>query len=326
LLEPYSNEQLRVALEVIQSGRREATAPADEATEGASELELRQSEFQVLRSSRKEEGLVTRTVAPREYGEDVARYFGRVSLVERLRETRVFTGFTRVFAENGIGQEALKAMLWRDTPPRRSAWLPAYVVYGEGIYLELSEDALSWWERQESVMARVAPLARRYTNVRTARRLRERRITPRFVVLHTLAHVLISRLIFECGYSSASLRERLYISDDDPKMAALLIYTAAGDSDGTMGGLVRMGKPGFLEPVLRRALNEARWCAADPVCIEIGDRGGQGPDSCNLAACHNCALVPETACEEFNRFLDRGLLIGTIAEPDIGFFSAGRRV
>ena len=54
--------------------------------------------------------------------------------------------------------------------------------------------------------------------------------------------------------------------------------------------------------------------------MEIGSTTGQGPDSCNLAACHSCGLVPETACEEFNRFLDRGMLVGTIEQPEIGFF------
>ena len=50
--------------------------------------------------------------------------------------------------------------------------------------------------------------------------------------------------------------------------------------------------------------------------------GGQGPDSLNLAACHNCALVPETACEEFNRFLDRGIVIRGLGNTDMGFFRA----
>jgi len=104
-------------------------------------------------------------------------------------------------------------------------------------------------------------------------------------------------------------------------MAGVLIYTAAGDSEGTMGGLVNMGTRGNLEPVVRRALDKARWCSADPVCMEMGAEGGQGPDSCNLAACHNCALVPETACEEFNRFLDRALVIGDLYRKDLGFFS-----
>jgi len=81
-----------------------------------------------------------------------------------------------------------------------------------------------------------------------------------------------------------------------------------------------MGKAGYLEPVVKRALEGAHWCSADPVCLEIGARGGQGPDSCNLAACHNCALVPETACEHFNRFLDRALLIGDFQNNIEGYF------
>ena len=105
-------------------------------------------------------------------------------------------------------------------------------------------------------------------------------------------------------------------------MAGLLIYTAAGDVEGTLGGLVRMGKPGVLELVIRRAVRKAHWCSSDPVCMEIGASGGQGPDSCNLAACHNCGLIPETSCEEFNRFLDRGLIVGTVESPSLGFFSS----
>ena len=102
-------------------------------------------------------------------------------------------------------------------------------------------------------------------------------------------------------------------------MAGILIYTASGDSEGTMGGLVRMGRPGFLEPIVRAALDDAMWCSVDPVCIEVGEYG-QGPDNCNLAACHGCALLPETACEEFNRFLDRAVLVGSHADASIGFF------
>jgi hypothetical protein len=104
-------------------------------------------------------------------------------------------------------------------------------------------------------------------------------------------------------------------------MAGVLIYTAAGDSEGTMGGLVRMGKPGNFEPVLRSLLEAASWCSSDPVCMEVGITGGQGPDSCNLAACHGCALVPETTCEEFNRFLDRGVVVGDINNCELGYFT-----
>jgi hypothetical protein len=81
-----------------------------------------------------------------------------------------------------------------------------------------------------------------------------------------------------------------------------------------------MGKKGIIEPIVQRALENALWCSADPVCMEMGKHQGQGPDSCNLAACHNCSLVPETACEEFNRFLDRAAVVGEIENPNIGFF------
>jgi hypothetical protein len=140
-------------------------------------------------------------------------------------------------------------------------------------------------------------------------------------MLHTLAHLLINELVFTCGYSSASLRERLYVSQQaGQEMAGFLIYTAAGDSEGTMGGLVRMAGKDQLFPIFAAALSEARWCSTDPVCMDAGEKG-QGPDSCNLAACHGCALLPETSCEEFNRFLDRGLLVGTFDDPSLGYFS-----
>ena len=99
-----------------------------------------------------------------------------------------------------------------------------------------------------------------------------------------------------------------------------MIYTAAGDSEGTMGGLVRTGKPGKLELAFAAALERAHWCSADPVCMELGELG-QGPKSMNLAACHACGLLPETSCESFNVFLDRGLVTGTADNPGLGFFA-----
>ena len=103
-------------------------------------------------------------------------------------------------------------------------------------------------------------------------------------------------------------------------MAGILIYTASGDSEGSMGGLVRMGQPQNLERVLRKAFEDAKWCSNDPVCMESSVYG-QGPESLNLAACHSCALLPETACERFNRLLDRGLVVGSFDNPSLGLFS-----
>ncbi len=245
----------------------------------------------------------------------------RVRSVTVLRETRALRGFTRG-REGELKVSAGKALLRRRPLLPDRDWLPAYVVKGEGIYFELDPGSLAEWEARGEVQARADRIANRYGQVITDRGGRPRDISPRMIMLHTLAHLLINELIFTCGYSSASLRERLYVSRDGNRaMAGLLIYTAAGDSEGTMGGLVRMARKDHLEPVFSSSLSDAHWCSTDPVCMDAGEKG-QGPESCNLAACHGCALLPETSCEEFNRFLDRGLVIGTFDDPALGYFSS----
>jgi hypothetical protein len=325
LLDEFSDDEISAALSIItadggsgedgddgEHGEREGG--------GGDERQLRRSEFQVLRSELSHPELMIRRAQLADYDGQIRTFFDRLTLVDKLRETRAFTGFNRIFPENDLGLANRKAFLRRTESADR--WLPAYLVYGEGLFFELPEQRLREWETREDVRQRVDLLARRFAAVQTERQLRPREITPRFLLLHTFGHLLMNRLTFECGYSSAALRERLYVSEPGTApMAAVLIYTAAGDAEGTMGGLVRMGKPGYLEPTIRAALREASWCAADPVCMELGARAGQGPDACNLAACHNCALVPETACEEFNRFLDRGLVVGDFGNLQLGFFS-----
>lgn len=318
-LDSYTDAQVEAALRIV-SGNEAAKETEDVAGENA-ELAFRRAEFNVLRQERNESMLLTKNVPIAEYEPEIANYFSKVVLVHKLRETRVFSGFTRVHAENEQQLEERKQMLRRELPEGEHDWLPASVVYGEGLFIELREERLrEWKKRNESQLQRhLHPLIANFERVRQARSLREKDISPRFMLLHTLAHLLMNRLTFECGYSAASLRERLYASNHpSAPMAGMLIYTADGDAEGTMGGLVRMGKPGYLEPVIRRALESAEWCSADPVCSEMKL---QGPDSCNIAACHSCALVPETSCEEFNRFLDRTLVIGSLNAPGFGFFS-----
>ena len=115
-------------------------------------------------------------------------------------------------------------------------------------------------------------------------------------------------MAYASGYSSASLQERIYANSDRPdRTAGILIYTAAGDAQGTLGGLVRLGEAEKLVPLLIAALDDADYCSNDPVCIE-SDRQGTG--SLNLSACHGCALVSETSRETSNRLLDRQLVLG----------------
>lgn len=277
----------------------------------------RHPEFKLLRETPQDDEL--RASDPGVH-DAMAGHVDRIRSVTVLRETRVLRGFARGRDRELKVAEGKALLRRRPLPPDRD-WLPAYVVKGEGIYLELDSERLAAWEARAEVQARAQLIANRYDQVIADRGGSSRDISPRMIMLHTLAHLLINELVFTCGYSSASLRERLYVSRDSGRdMAGLLIYTAAGDSEGTMGGLVRMSQPDRLQPVVAAALSDAHWCSTDPVCMDAGERG-QGPDSCNMAACHGCALLPETSCEEFNRFLDRGLVVGTFDDPTVGFFS-----
>jgi hypothetical protein len=318
LVHIYTDRQLEQAIAMVCTGgvsQQQQPAVGDDAETG-----FRRQEHDTLITSADSDQLVLRPANLSQYSLKFSRFFSHVTLVHKLRETRVLTGFTRVFADTDRDLVSQQAML-RLNPPTEM-WLPAYMVFGEGIFLTLNEQLLRQWEALPAIHNRVTPLLARHLGLRQVRRLRDRRIGPRYILLHTLAHLLINRLTYECGYSSAALRERLYVSENpNAPMASVLIYTAAGDAEGTLGGLVRMGRPGRLEPLLERALTAAQWCSADPVCMEMGLSGGQGPDSLNLAACHGCCLVPETACEEFNRLLDRGLLIGPFGNSAVGFFN-----
>lgn len=323
LLAPFDDETVRRALHAVSKPAGPQVAEGGDTDGGEWSLQdeqtFRTQEFTVLRAQADTRELKIRRADLSSYDSLIASAFARITLIDKLRETRALWGFNRIYPDGGHLRDR-RRMLWKSEPDWGNSWLPAYIVRGEGVYLELDPDRLDQWEKLFAVNERVRALRERFNEVRTTRQLRDRPISPRFVLVHTLAHLLINRLTYECGYSSASLRERIYVSTGTPSMAGLLIYTAAGDSEGTMGGLVRMGKPGNLEPVLAAALDAARWCSSDPVCMELGN-AGQGPDSCNLAACHSCCLVPETACEEFNRFLDRALAIGTYDDPGMGFFA-----
>lgn len=227
--------------------------------------------------------------------------------VRRVREVRALLGFRR----HDPDAELIDADLGPDR--RRRPVYPAIELFGEGIFLRFSEDAVSQWEQDPSVQARANILIKRRSQHAWAHRLDLPE--PRFIALHTLSHLLIRRLAFASGYSSASLQERIYANSSRPDhTAGLLIYTAAGDAQGTLGGLVRLGAPDKLIPMLIAALDDADVCSNDPVCIE-SDR--QGSAQLNLSACHGCSLISETSCESRNLLLDRQLVLGGSEVPGL---------
>lgn len=247
----------------------------------------------------------------------IRRCFTSIGLLHKMRETRAFVGFSRWLPEDGKSLESKKDFIKLG---KSINWLPAIVVKGEGVFFEFNSDRLKKWAYQNDVITRVNKLLSRYNSERLKRGREVRKLTPKFVLLHTFAHLVINQFSYECGYGSSSLRERIYCNfeSENQTMNGVLIYTASGDSEGSLGGLVRQGKPGNLENIVYNSLENAKWCSSDPICI---DSPGQGPDSCNLAACHNCSLLPETCCEESNMLLDRGILTGTLDNPSIGYFN-----
>jgi len=267
-----------------------------------SEEEFRWQEYEVLRSG--ETGgtteLVVKTSDLGGGDSHLHDIFDGIRLVRKLRETQVFVGFSRLEPPEEVSGKLLPIS------EDYLDWRPATVTYGEGIFLEFAKEKLNNWSKHPQIVERT-------------KNYKQYQITAKHILLHTFAHALIRQLSYDCGYGSASLRERIYCNaeDSDKSMQGVLIYTASGDSEGSLGGLVRQGEADRLKRTVDRAMEWARWCSSDPVCIESSSHGGL---DMNMAACHGCVLLPETSCEKGNRFLDRGLIVGTMEAPQIGFF------
>ena len=249
----------------------------------------------------------------------------QVVLGEKLREVSACVGFTRItspgdFAEAGELPDDHRAPLTRRSP----SWVPAIEVRGEGLLLIFDEARLAAWCARPEVTAYNADLFRAHVLWRRARRVANPTTGfpgVRYALLHTFAHALMRQLALSCGYTMASLRERIYAldpADDDGPMAGILIYTAAPDSEGTLGGLLSLGEPESLGGHITGALQAVGLCASDPLCAEHTPL--TEAQTLHGAACHACMFVPETSCERGNRYLDRSLLIPTVHRSDLAFF------
>ena len=268
--------------------------------------------------------LVRRAPAPNGF----ERYFEETILLERLREVRALLAFTRIeskgdFADAGYVDDGRETRLSRESP----TWLPASEMRGEGLFLRLKESMLQDWESRKDVRVLEQEFLAAH---KTWRQLRKQ--TPveagfpgiRFVLLHSLSHALMRQIALECGYTSASVRERLYCrpaADAHGPVAGILVYTAASDSEGTLGGLVQLGQAITLGRQIQHALESMRICGSDPLCSEHTPSGDGR--TVHGACCHACLFAPETSCERGNRFLDRSTLAATFAARTVEFFSSG---
>ena len=192
-------------------------------------------------------------------------------------------------------------------------WYPGVELFGEGIFVDLARSGSSDPPLSELIGSAANTWFGAWVNPSAVHQqtmpnsLHE--LHPVFVWWHTLSHRLINSLAIDSGYSSASIRERVFVDIDDQTGKAsggVLLYTAQPGGDGTLGGLIALATE--FERVLRVALRELDSCSNDPLCGEEAfDRARY-----NGPACYSCALISETSCEHRNMKLDRRLLLDNL--------------
>ncbi|MFW5981490.1 MAG: DrmB family protein [bacterium] len=254
-----------------------------------------------------------------EVPEFINEYIDEITLVKKLREVMALCGFKRINPEYNLNDDSTYtgvSKYKKGYDDNGNSWLPAIELRGEGIFIKFNNQKLRDWSLR---------LEERYNSMHNQLEqsfISRENFSPSYVLLHTFSHLLIRELVLKCGYSSSALKEKIYCTfseDNALEMNGILIYTSTSDSDGSLGGLVKEGETGRMEYTLRSLLENSFWCSSDPICIQST---GQGIDSLNYAACHSCALLPETSCECSNTLLDRAALVGTINDKKIGFFSS----
>lgn len=230
----------------------------------------------------------------------------QVVLVSRLREVQALVGFTRLSAPERHELEPQNRLPLGVTKP---TWIPAFEQRGEGIFLQLHEERVRSWASRVHDHPRIAALRAAQSRWFANRDRPDDQSLPaaRYLLLHTLSHLLIREVALECGYSSSSIRERLYVGTPSEPATGILLSTAANDSEGTLGGLVALGESRYLTRLLDLALESARRCSSDPLCSEHVPQ--EPSDTLHNAACHACLFASETTCETNNRWLDRAVLV-----------------
>jgi len=254
---------------------------------------------------------------------NLSKYLTKLVKVVRLRETRALVGFTRIVdavdyktpaKNNETGKDYKIGLLEQ----KKSKWYPAIEVKGEGIFISLNEKRLEEWSKNKHLVKRAENINKKFKSNLNKEVEDLVNISPRYLLIHTLSHALITELAKVCGYSEASMRERLYISEKkEEKMSGILIYTSSSDSEGTLGGLSRQANPERFEKIFINAIRGKYNCSQDPHCI-MGIKSAS--EEYNEAACHSCLLLPETSCEKFNRFLDRATIRGDIENNFKSYF------
>ncbi len=234
-------------------------------------------------------------------------YISKIIKVTKLREVRAIRGFTRVYPPTTPFIRGSSKIVELGT--KDFGWLPAVENKGEGIFIEINRDILNNIKKSKNLISRVEEISNSFSSDFSARNKSQKlpiEINLSMIFAHTLSHALIREFSVTCGYSTSSLKERIYSDEGNTEMCGVLIYTSSSDSDGTLGGLSRIADEDRFTEIFINAIKNISWCSSDPICSE---NKSSLRDDFILSSCHSCLLIPETSCEFFNRYLDRKLLV-----------------
>ncbi|MCH7561047.1 MAG: DUF1998 domain-containing protein [Thaumarchaeota archaeon] len=240
-------------------------------------------------------------------------YISKIKRVDRLTMIKTLRYFTRGEAPDPYDYESIinKHTSCKISKSTKIDWLPCVETRGEGIFFTLNEDKIKEWEKHAKI--RCQKIIDNYAEFNSKRGW-SGNVSPKYILLHTLAHALIRELAYNSGYGESSISERIYSTE---KTNAILLYTSSNSSEGSLGGLVRNSAPDEFLMTVKGAISKSRLCSRDPLCMESNIDEGPIHTRLNGSACYACSLLPETSCENFNRLLDRFIL----CDNKLGFFS-----
>jgi hypothetical protein len=291
---------------------------------------IKQVELEALLASPEEMGKVTplensefdaRTRRPETLDSKWSPFIDRIVLVHRLREVIAQIGFTRFEAvmtdvEGEIDELAINVR--RANLDFEPSWFPAIENKGEGVFIAFQKQQIEQWQKQDAVQQRCKALESGFYRWLDSKGIpRDQGNFPGmpYIMLHSLSHLLIAAVSLECGYAASAIRERIYATSSG---YGILLYTGTSGSEGTLGGLVEVGRR--IESHLEKALELGRLCSNDPVCAQHKPEEPYEERFLHGAACHGCLLIAETSCERRNEFLDRALVVNTVEDNKAAFF------
>jgi hypothetical protein len=288
----------------------------------ASKKSIKQAEIETLLASQDEigedilDGDFYARALPISKTDHLSKNIDQIVLVHRLREVVAQVGFTRFEAAMAEVDGELDLGVRRASLARETTWVPAIENRGEGVLISFHPEKIKSWMDSSEVQRRGIQLLEGFRAWQHAHPTSKANFPGLpYIMLHSLSHLLITAVSLECGYSASSIRERIYAGDSG---YGILLHTGTPDSEGTLGGLVQVGRK--IEQHLRNALELGRLCSNDPVCAQHTPQDPHEERFLMGSACHGCLLIAETSCERFNQYLDRSLVVANVASDGPQFF------